>query len=144
MKTNLETPLGATALKSSEQLTDAQINFAKDEGRVRTRRAALLELLLDGEWHPNYECSRVGGLSFHCSLYELRKEGWRIESRHARGGVWEYRLVGRQEETVTDSLSLSRPQRRVAEGLLIAVRKAYGSTGLDRVREHMELVSPKH
>lgn len=125
-----------TTPQRSARLTDAQLNFDRDRKRIRGRRRALLDLLWDGGWHPNYECARVGGVSFHCSLYTLRREGWNIESRHAIGGVWEYRLAGRTSPRPSRQ-SLTRPQLRVARELLLAFRKEYGVAGLERVRVHI-------
>jgi hypothetical protein len=79
----------------TDSLTEAQKNYHNDRPRLRTRKAALLDLLGDREWHPNYELMKVGGLSFNSYLYQLRNEGWQIESRRIRGGVREQRLIGR-------------------------------------------------
>ena len=119
----------------SEQLTAAQLNFDSDRKRIRGGRRALLDLLRDGRWYANYECARVGGVSFHCSLYELRQEGWEIESRHVEGGVWEYRLVGRGAPR-SERRTLTRPQTRVARELVTAVKKVFGDVGAERVREN--------
>jgi hypothetical protein len=113
-------------------LTAAQKNYEHDRGRLRTRKAALLALLKDGHWHPNYELADVGGLSFNSYLYQLRLAGWEIVSRRKRGGVWEQRLIGRG--TVLRSRDgLSGPQRQVADEFAVAVQKAYGEEGLTRI-----------
>ena len=121
---------------TTDDLTQSQQNHGRDKKRVQTRRAALLEFLMDGLWHPNYDCSRVGGLSFNCSLYALRKEGWDIESRHVKGGVWELRLRGKKPTTPL-SQSLSGPQRRVANEFALAIKKAYGYSGSEQVEGHL-------
>jgi hypothetical protein len=77
----------------------------------------------------------VGGVSFHCSIYTLRQEGWEIESRHHEGGVWEYRLVGRGAPRETRA-RLTRPQTRVARELVTAIKKAFGEAGAERVRDN--------
>jgi hypothetical protein len=120
----------------SEQLTAAQLNFDRDRKRIRGRRRALLDLLWDGRWYANYECARAGGVSFHCSIYTLRREGWAIESRYVSGGVWEYRLTGRGAPRDARR-SLTRPQTRVARELMHAVRSEYGEDGMVRVRERL-------
>lgn len=124
-----------TATTVSERLTEAQLNFDSDRQRIRGRRRALLDLLWDGRWHPNYECAQVGGVSFHCSLYTLRLEGWEIESRHVTGGVWEYRLIGRSSPRSAPQ-SLTRPQLRVARELVTAIRKSFGDAGTERVKDN--------
>ena len=80
----------------ADGLTEAQKNYPNDQKRIRTRKAALLNLLQDGNWHPNYELMEVGGLSFNSYLYQLRNAGWDIQSRRLHGGVWEQQLVGKR------------------------------------------------
>src|SRR3954471_3522642 len=120
----------------TSERTPAQNNFSADRRRIRTRKQALLDLLLDREWHPNYECARVGGLSFHCSLYDLRQEGWKIESRKVKGGVWDFRLIDKTAAQKKRG-ELSSPQQRVADEFTLAVRKEYGDAGLERIRAHL-------
>ena len=119
-----------------DDLTPAQKNYAKDEKRIRTQKAALLDLLLDGRWHPNYQLAEVGGLSFNSYLYKLRLDGWEIESRLLRRGVWEQKLVGRNGNPRPRE-GLSGPQKQVANDFTLAVRKVYGDEGLSRVRQHL-------
>src|SRR5215216_5769692 len=113
-----------TTIQPRDSLTEAQRQYHSDRPRLRTRKEALLHLLHDGDWHPNYELVKTGGLSFNSYLYQLRNEGWRIESRRVRGGVWEQRLVGRGSPR--RRRGLSRPQQQVADELSLAVQKAYG------------------
>jgi hypothetical protein len=120
---------------TTQSLTEAQRNYRHDEKRIRSRKAALLDLLLDRKWHPNWRCAEVGGLSFNSYLYQLRQAGWEIESRHVRGGVWEQRLIGKRDTPSLSRDGLSRPQRRVVDDLTLAVRKVYGDDGLERIRE---------
>ena len=94
--------------------TPAQQNYWDDRQRLRGRKRALLGLLTDGKSYPNYECARVAGLSFNGYLYQLRKDGWKIESRHVAGGVWEQRLVGKGTPPERRP-KLSGPQRNVAD-----------------------------
>jgi hypothetical protein len=75
-------------------LTEAQENYTSDRVRIRSRKAALLDLLRDRNWHPNYELARVGGLSFNSYLYQLRNAGWDIRSRLRKGGIWEQKFSG--------------------------------------------------
>ena len=123
-------------LTGPNDFTQAQQRYPTDKRRIRSRKEALLDFLSDGEWHPNYECARVGGISWHCSVYALRNEGWIIEPRPVKGGVWEYRLSGRGQDRLL-ALKLSNPQRRVADEFLLGVRKAYGDAGVERLREHL-------
>jgi len=119
-------------MNETDGLTEAQKNYQSDRARLRTRKMALLELLQDGKWHPNYELATVGGLSFNSYLYQLRNAGWQIESRRIRGGVWEQRLIGRDNPRPRPGLS--RPQQQVADEFSVAVRKIYGEDGWRRIR----------
>jgi hypothetical protein len=123
-------------LHGTRGLAQAQRNYPNDKKRIRSRKEALLNFLSDGGWHPNYECARVGGISWHCSVYALRNEGWIIEPRPVKGGVWEYRLSGRSQHRLL-APKLSKPQRRVVDELLLGVRKAYGDAGIERLQEHL-------
>jgi hypothetical protein len=113
-------------------LTEAQKNHNSDRARIRSRKAALLGLLRDRTWHPNYELARVGGLSFNSYLYQLRNDGWDIRSRLRRGGIWEQKLVGRTTARRSRA-GLSGPQQQVADEFSVSVRKVYGDEGLQRV-----------
>jgi hypothetical protein len=125
-----------TLQTAAPTLSDAQKNYEHDQARIRTRKAALLALLQDRDWHPNYELADVGGLSFNSYLYQLRLAGWEIVSRRIRGGVWEQRLTGR-EETPRRRDRLSGPQQQVADEFAVAVQKAYGEEGLNRIRQEL-------
>lgn len=122
---NYETP-------NDDELTEAQKNYSSDQERMRTQKAALLDLLQDRQWHPNYELAEVGGLSFNSYLYQLRLAGWEIESRHVRRGVWEQRLIGRNGDPRARE-GLSGPQKEVAHDFTLAVHKVYGDEGLRRI-----------
>ena len=100
-------------MTDSTGLTEAQTLYYDDLRRLRGQRGLLLELLLDGEWHPNYECAEVGGLSFNDSIFAFRKEGWIVESRKKKGGIWEFRLTGKGDPPEGHK-AMSRPQRLVA------------------------------
>ena len=79
------------------KLTEPQARYRYDEPRLRGRRRRLFQLLSDGAWHSNSECSTVGGLSFNGAIYVLRQKGWIVESRYISRGRWEFRLIGRGE-----------------------------------------------
>jgi hypothetical protein len=113
-------------------LTEAQKNYPTDQKRIRTQKAALLDLLQDRKWHPNYQLADVGGLSFNSYLYQLRLDGWIIESRLVRRGVWEQKLIGRGNPRRSRD-GLSGPQQRVLEDFALAVRKVYGDEGWNRI-----------
>jgi hypothetical protein len=121
----------------NDGLSEAQKNYPNDQKRVRTQKAALLDLLQDRNWHPNYELARVGGLSFNSYLYQLRLAGWQIKSRHVYGGVWEQRLVGRRDAPSPSRDGLSKPQQRVVDEFALAVQKVYGAQGLERVQDEL-------
>jgi len=107
------------------QLSEAQLRYYDDLSRLRGRRGFLMELLLDGEWHPNHELAEIGGLSFNDSIFAFRKEGWVIESRHRKGGTWEFRLTGKSDPP-TGHKTLSRPQAVVAGHYMHVINKALG------------------
>jgi hypothetical protein len=115
----------------NDGLTEAPKNYHSDRPRLRTRKRILLDLLSDGDWHPNYELVKVGGLSFNSYLYQLRNAGWRIESHRIRGGVWEQRLIGKGNPRRREGLS--RPQHQVLDECAIAVQKLYGEDGWKRI-----------
>lgn len=125
-----------TINSSTNDLTAAQLNYKTDRRRILSRKKALFNLFSDRNWHPNYECARVGGLSFQGSIFAFRNAGWIIESRPMKGGVWEYQLRGKSAQPRA-APALSRPQRRVADEFLLGVRKAYGDAGVERLRRHL-------
>lgn len=49
------------------------------EGRKRNQRTALLEALLDLQWHTSRELDEQLGPRFGARLHELREEGYDIE-----------------------------------------------------------------
>jgi hypothetical protein len=118
----------------SKHLTEAQALYYRDLARLRGQRGALMELLIDGQWHPNHECSEVGGLSFQCSIYAFRREGWIIESRWKLAGLWEYRLTGRGEPPPQ---KMSRAQRTIAQRYSRAIKDAAGSEVLAAVSQRL-------
>ena len=103
------------------RLTEAQARYYDDLKRLRGQRGRLLELLLDGDWHSNHQCASVGGLSFNDSIFAFRQEGWRIESRHVRGGRWEFRLTGKAAPP-DGHKPMTHPQRLVATAYTSAIQ----------------------
>lgn len=116
------------------ELTEAQALYYDDLKRQKGQRALLFELLQDGKWHPNYECARVGGLSFNDSIFAFRQEGWIIESRRVRAGVWKYRLLGK-EEPPTGHKPMTRPQRVVAGHYMHVVATELGDEAAFIIRD---------
>ena len=114
------------------QLTEAQARYYDDLKRLRGQRGRLLELLLDGKWHSNEECASIGGLSFNDSIFAFRQEGWQIESRHVRGGRWEFRLLGKVAPR-DGHKPMTRPQRFVATTYITAIQQTLGSEARDAV-----------
>lgn len=132
-------------MERTYDLTEAQARYQDDLKRLRGRRGLLLDLLLDGEWHRNHECAEVGGLSFNDSIFAFRNEGWIIESRHVRGGVWEFRLVGMSQKP-TGHKPMTRPQKVVAGHYMYVITELLGGEAAlavwDAVPEWMQ-VPPK-
>jgi hypothetical protein len=122
---------------TDKPLTEAQKNYENDRKRIRSNKAALLDLLKDRNWHPNYELATVGGLSFNSYLYQLRLAGWEIESRRVYRGLWEQRLVGKHGSPSLVRDGLSGPQQHVMDEFELAVQKVYGAQGLERVRDEL-------
>lgn len=71
----------------------------QEKQRLNAAALRVLECLKPGDWISNIELSHpdVGGLRFGGRLKELRDDGWLIEKRHAHGGTWEYKFIGRKE-----------------------------------------------
>jgi hypothetical protein len=117
-----------------QHLTEAQARYYEDLNRLRGQRGKLMELLLDGKWHPNYECAQEGGLSFNDSIFAFRQEGWIIESRYKKGGVWEFKLVGKGERR-EGHRPMSRPQAVVAGHYMHVISEHLGHEAAESVRE---------
>ena len=45
-------------VEEHRMLTEAQARYWNDEARQRGKRGELLELLLNGQWHPNHDAPR--------------------------------------------------------------------------------------
>lgn len=101
--------------------------------RWRSNRAELRDLLSDGEWHKNYELAEAGGLSFHGSLYALRQQGWIIETKYIKRGLWEYRLVAKGEPRPKPRMS--EREARIARLYLLAAEESFGHEATERLRE---------
>ena len=63
--------------------------------RRKTKRDALLDLLSDGRQHHMSELIRVGGYRYGGRLFELRHEGYVIETIRLADDEFAYRLVPR-------------------------------------------------
>jgi hypothetical protein len=125
------------------RLTEAQALYYDYLKRLRGQRGTLLELLLDGEWHSNHKCASVGGLSFNDSIFAFRQEGWQIESRHVRGGRWEFRLLGKSAPT-DGHKPMTRPQRLVATTYMTAIQQALGTRGQrSSAQRHPHMDAPR-
>jgi hypothetical protein len=101
--------------------------------RWRSNRQALRELLADRQWHKNHELAEEGGLSFHGSLYALRQQGWLIEARYIRRGLWEYRYTGQGEPRA--KRKLTEREARIARLYLAAASAVFGAGAGDKLRE---------
>ena len=118
---------------TGQRLTNAQLLYYQDLSRLRGQRGRLMELLLDGEWHPNHQLARVGGLSFNDSIFALRQEGWQIESRHRKGGTWEFRLTGKGEPP-SGHKPMSRPQVVIAGHYMHVITATLGMSATRCIR----------
>lgn len=56
-----------------------------------TRRQALLKFLSDLKWHPHHTLADVAGVRYSARVLELKRMGYQIASKGARGGK-AYRL----------------------------------------------------
>ena len=117
-------------MEKTYELTEAQALYYDDLKRLRGQRGALLELLLDGKWHANHECASIGGLSFNDSIFAFRQEGWIIESRHVRHGLWKFRLLGKAEPP-SGHKPMTAPQRVVAGHFMHVITKELGDAAAD-------------
>ena len=59
----------------------------------KSHKAALLELLSDGHVHHMAQCLRVGGFRYGGRLFELRKQGYIIETIQVDDDVFAYRMI---------------------------------------------------
>lgn len=56
--------------------------MSTDYGKVfETARARIYHLLKDGQWHLWRELKKIGGVRYSARILELKREGYRIESR---------------------------------------------------------------
>ncbi len=67
------------------------MSTAPDFHKRASHKARLLELLADGAWHGMREVQAVAGWRYSARVCELRKEGYRIETRPIFGDAWEMR-----------------------------------------------------
>ncbi len=112
-------------MEKTYDLTEAQALYYDDLKRLRGQRGKLFELFLDGRWHSNHECAKVGGFSYNDSIFAFRQEGWLIESRRVKGGHWKFRLVGRAEQP-TGHKPMTRPQKVVASHYMYVITELLG------------------
>jgi hypothetical protein len=80
--------------------------------------------------------SRHRTLSFNDSIYAFRKEGWIIESRKRRGGIWQFRLTGKGEPPEGHK-SMSRPQELVAAHYAHIISRNLGVGAFRTVRDSL-------
>ena len=59
----------------------------------KSHKAALLELLSDGQVHHMAQCLRVGGFRYGGRLFELRKQGYVIETIQVDDDTFAYRMI---------------------------------------------------
>ena len=72
--------------------------MSTDHAKVHeTKREKLLRRMQDEDWHSFVELRQVGGDRFGARIRELKRLGWRIESRPSKmyANGKEYRLIGR-------------------------------------------------
>lgn len=59
------------------------------------KRGAVLRRLQRGAWVKQWTLMRAGGMRYGARLYELRRLGWRIETKCLGGGEFVYRMRGK-------------------------------------------------
>lgn len=71
-----------------------------DEVAGRSQKERLLGLLKDKEWHSTveimekvYGSERYGLSRVGARIYDLKKDGYQIESERLKDSVWQYRLL---------------------------------------------------
>lgn len=69
------------------------MSTAPDLARRLSKKAALLALLSDGQWHQHSECVHVGGTRFSARIAELREEGHVILTDNVFGDVFRYKRL---------------------------------------------------
>lgn len=74
-----------TTCRSSEAMNDYP--------KRASHKSRLLSLLSDGQVHHMRECIAVGGNRYGGRIFELRKQGFDIESIQVGKDEWAYRLV---------------------------------------------------
>lgn len=65
-----------------------------------SHKAALLALLSDGRQHHMSECARAGGWRYGARVFELRKEGYEIETIRLGDDEFAHRLIVRDRQGV--------------------------------------------
>lgn len=63
-----------------------------DDERILAKRAAVEQLMSDGEWHTAVEIRRIGGSEGLKRFRDIRT-GKTWGKRHLGHGLWEYRIV---------------------------------------------------
>lgn len=63
-----------------------------------THKALLLALLSDGKVHHMRECAAAGGWRYGARVFELRKEGYEIETIRLGDDEFAHRLVIRDRQ----------------------------------------------
>jgi len=53
----------------------------------KSKRQYVLELLLDGKWHPHYQLADIGGVRYGARIRELKRLGYEIETMDVVAGV---------------------------------------------------------
>lgn len=53
-------------------------------------------MLSDGRWHSNGELAQISP-RYGGYLHTMKKLGQDFETRHVKGGLWEYRLIPLEE-----------------------------------------------
>lgn len=92
-------PEAQNGLETNENVLSEETTH-DDEMAGRTQKERLLGLLKDKEWHSTVEImekvygdDRLGLARVGARVYDLKKDGYHIESERLKDSVWQYRLL---------------------------------------------------
>lgn len=67
----------------------------EDKPRLRGNSAAILSLLKSGP-ATNIQLMKVGGVRYGARIHDIKKAGYKIQSRRLDEGIWVYELEAKQ------------------------------------------------
>lgn len=83
---------------SLEKYTESQAwrEHLKRLGYIESKKAEILFLLWDLNFHNTKQVNEAGGSQYNARIKELRNEGWDIDSEKLANGEWGFRLIKRE------------------------------------------------